>query len=210
MGIESQGTKLEIAGSAAAAVTTVTATVGYPTIITKTSHGLLNGDIVVLSAFAGADAALMNGQTAIVKNRTANTLALDIDTTGKTLTAANGTLTPVAWSEIGEIVDFDGPSGSASVIDMTHLRSTAKEKLMGLPDEGQFSLSINFVPDDAGQLALIAARAARTEQSFKVTYSDDSTQTFDGFVLGFATSGAVDGKVSGKVTIEISGPVTLA
>lgn len=210
MAIESQSTKLEIAGSNAAAVATVTAAVGYPTICTKTSHGLVDGDVVTLSAFAGTDAALMNGFVKNVCFCTTNTFAIPIDTTGKTLTAANGTATPKAWTEVGEIVDWDGPSGSASVIDTTHLTSTAKSKLMGLPDEGQFTFNINWVPTDTGQLALAAARTARTVQAFKVTYSDGSTQTFSGFVLGFASSGSVDGKVAGSVTIEISGAVTLA
>lgn len=210
MAIESQGAKLEISGSAGVAVTTMTATVGNPTILTKASHGLTNGTIGTLSAFAGADAALMNDEVVQVKYATEDTFAVDIDTTGKTLTAANGTITPLAYLEVGEITDFDGPSGSASVIDTTNLQSTAKEKLMGLPDEGQFSLTINRQPDDAGQLAVSAARAARTSRNFKLTLSDDSVLSFAGYVLGDTWSGGVDGKVSGSITIEISGAVTLA
>lgn len=209
MAIESQGTKLEISGSSGSAVETVTAAVGYPTVITKNAHGLTNGTIGTLSAFAGADAALMNGKVVIVKYVTTNTFAVDIDTTGKTLTAANGTITPLAWVEVGEITDFDGPSGSASVIDKTNLASTAKEKMMGLPDEGQFTLSINRQPDDVGQLAVSAARTARTQKNFKVTYSDDKVHSFAGYVLGDTWAGGVDGLVSGSITIEIDGAVTL-
>jgi len=209
MAMESQGTVLEIQGAGSGTpVTTMTAAVGYPTILTKASHGLVNGDIGVLSAFAGTDAALMNGQTVVVKNATTNTFAVDINTIDKTLTAANGTITPQAWVEIGEVISFDGPGGSASVIDTTNLKSTAKEKLMGLPDEGQFSLSINMASTDVGQVALRAARVARSEKDFRVTYSDHKVQTFSGFVLGFSTSGGVDGKVEGKVSIEINGAVT--
>jgi len=208
MAIESQGTLLEIEGAGSLTpITTMTATVGYPTILTKDSHGLKNGDVGVLSAFAGADAALMNGQTVIVKNVTTDTFAVDIDTTGKVLTAELGTITPQAWIEIGEVVDWSGPSGTASIIDKTNLRSVAKEKLMGLPDEGKFTLAINFQPDEVGQLAARAARTARAEKSFKITYSDLSTASFSGYVLGFTTSGAVDGKVSGSIEIEITGAV---
>jgi hypothetical protein len=209
MAIESQGTKLEISGSSGGAVETVTATVGYPTIITKASHGLTNGTIGTLSAFAGADAALMNGEVVIVKYVTTDTFAVDIDTTGKTLTAANGTITPLAYVEVGEITDFDGPSGSAAVIDKTNLASTAKEKMMGLPDEGQFTLSINRQPDNAGQLAVSAARTARTQKNFKITYSDGKVHSFAGYVLGDTWAGGVDGLVSGSITIEIDGAVTL-
>ena len=210
MAIESQGTKIEMGTGSGGAITTVTAAVGYPTIITKASHGLSDGDVVALSAFAGADAALMNGFTVIVKNVTTDTLAVDINTIGKTLTAANGTLTPVAWTEIGEVTDFSGPDGTASEIDTTHLQSTAKEFLMGLPDEGSISLSINWAPTDTGQLAVVAARKARTEKDFKITYSDDSTATFKGYVLGLSSSGSVDGKIDGSVTIRITDEVTWA
>lgn len=210
MAIESQGTKIEIGTGTGTAVSTVTAAVGYPTIITKASHGLNDGDVVTLSDFAGENAALLNGKTVVIKNVTENTLAFDIDTTGKTLTAANGTLTPVEWTAIGEVTDFSGPDGTASEIDTTHLLSDAKEYLMGLPDEGNFTLSINWEPTDVGQAAAIAARKARAEKNFKVTYSDDSTATFKGYILGLSSSGAVDGKIDGSITIRITDEVIWA
>ena len=210
MAIESQGTKIEIGTGIGAAVSAVTAAVGYPTIITKASHGLNDGDVVTLSDFAGEDAALLNGKTVVIKNVTENTLAFDIDTTGKTLTAANGTLTPVEWTAIGEVTDFSGPDGTATEIDTTHLLSDAKEYLMGLPDEGNFTLSINWEPTDVGQATAIAARKARAEKNFKVTYSDDSTATFKGYILGLSSSGAVDGKIDGSITIRITDEVIWA
>lgn len=210
MAIESQGTKIEIGTGAGAAVSAVTAAVGYPTIITKASHGLNDGDVVTLSDFAGEDAALLNGKTVVIKNVTENTLAFDIDTTGKTLTPANGTLTPVEWTAIGEVTDFSGPDGTATEIDTTHLLSDAKEYLMGLPDEGSISLSINWAPADAGQLAVKAARKARTKKDFKITYSDKSTATFKGYVMGLSTDAAVDDKVNGSITLRVTGEVKWA
>jgi hypothetical protein len=208
MAIESQGTTLEIETGTGAAITAVTAAVGFPTIITKTAHGLNNGDVVALSAFAGASATLMNGFTVIVKNVTANTLAVDIDTTGGTLTAANGTLTPQTYTALGEVIDFDGPGGSASVIDTTHLASSAREKMIGLRDEGQFTFSLNAAFDDTGQQAFRASREDRTLKSYKVTYPDGTVQSFDGYALEFSTSGGVDDKLNASATIEITGEVT--
>jgi len=209
MAIEAQGTKLEISGTAGDPVTTMTATVGYPTILTKVAHGLSNGDVGTLSAFLGDDAALMNDEVVIVRYVTEDTFAVAIDTTGATLTAANGTITPLAWVEIGEVVSHDGPGGSAAVYETTHLRTTAKEKKIGLPDEGQLTLAINWcLETDLGQQAASNARKARTEKNFKLTFSDDSTATFSGYVLGLSASGAVDDKVSGSITIEITGAVT--
>jgi hypothetical protein len=81
---------------------------------------------------------------------------------------------------------------------------------MGLPDEGQFTFSMNYVHDDVGQVACWSARSTQTERNFRVTYPDLTTQTFAGYVLAFASSGGVDSKVNGSITIEITGAVTKA
>ena len=209
MSIEAQGTKLEISGTAGVPVTDMTAKAGYPTILTSASHGLSNGDVGTLSAFTGTDAALMNGEVVIVRYVTDDTFAVAIDTTDADLTAANGTITPLEWVEIGEVVSHDGPGGSAAVYETTHLQSKAKEKKVGLPDEGQLTLAVNWcLATDPGQWAASEARKDRTEKNFKLTFSDLSTASFKGYVLGMSASGAVDDKVSGSITIEITGAVT--
>lgn len=212
MAIESQGFLLEMETGSGGAVTLTDITVGYPTILTKEDHGLANGDVVTLANFAGDNEADINGVVAIVQYATDDTFAVDVDTTGKTITdnTDTATATPKALTEIGEVIDWNGPSGSAAEIDCTYLRATAKKYMMGLPDEGQWTLNINWEPTDLGQQAAKAARIAREKKSFKATYSDDSTATFDGYVLNVSSSGSVDGKVNGSITIRIDGEVTYA
>ncbi len=212
MAIESQGTLIKMGTGSGGAVTITEMALGSPTILTAAAHGLSNGDVVTLANFGGDDAADINAEVCVVKNVTTDTFAVDVDTTGKTITdnIDAATATPVAWTEIAEITDFSGPDGTASEIDITHLQSTAKEFLMGLLDEGSFSLSINWAPSDTGQKAAIAARKARAEKDFKITYSDDSTATFKGYILGLSSSGAVDGKIDGSITIRITDEVTWA
>jgi hypothetical protein len=110
---------------------------------------------------------------------------------------------------VGEIVSFTGPGGSASVIDITHLGSTRREKMMGIPDEGQFSFDVNLVPDNVGQAALRADRASRTmkECILKLTDTIETTLTFDAYCLNFSIQGAVDDKIQASVTLEITGEV---
>lgn len=118
------------------------------------------------------------------------------------------------YKEIGEVVDFNGPGGSASVVDVSHLRSTRKEKRMGLPDEGQISFNMNFVPGNEGQVLFRERRDARAEAHFALIFSDGSvteeatTALFAGFALEFNVSGGVDDKVSASAVIEITGNVT--
>jgi len=110
---------------------------------------------------------------------------------------------------VGEIVSFTGPGGSASVIDITHLGSTRREKMMGIPDEGQFSFDVNLVPDNVGQAALRADRASRTMRTciLELTDTIETTLTFDAYCLNFSIQGAVDDKIQASVTLEITGEV---
>lgn len=209
MSIESQGTLLEISGSTGSAVTGCTPAAGYPTVITKASHGLVNGDVVTISGVTGDNAAAVNGEW-IVKYATTGTFTIDCNSTGFTGMGTATVATPLEWLEIGEVTDWDGPGGSATMYETTHLRSEAKEKKIGLMDEGQLSLTINWEPSDLGQQEARQARADRTEKSFRLTYTDNTTATFNGYVMGMSSSGGVDNKVSGSITIEISGPVEYA
>jgi hypothetical protein len=125
-------------------------------------------------------------------------------------------LTGHEFEAIGEVTNFNGPTGSANIIDITHLGSTAKEKLMGLPDEGQITMDVNFNTDaTALHLALKDDRAARTLTNFDIKLTDSSTfaQTqptafyFKAFVTNFSITGAVDDALKSALTLEISSAV---
>ena len=128
-----------------------------------------------------------------------------ISAQGIVITMDPGATTPVV---ISNVTSFDGPSGSATVIDATTLASTAKEKLMGLPDEGQFSFEFNYDPNNTSHLALANARAARALKTFEVDFNGTDKAAFSGYVTNFSVQGAVDDLVAGAATIEITGAVT--
>jgi len=114
--------------------------------------------------------------------------------------------TPGVYTEVGELQTWDGPGGgSAKVIDVTNLRSSRKEKRMGLPDEGQLTIAFNTFFDDAGQTRMYAARNSRALTNFRITYTDLTVDSFAGFVLMFKSGGGIDDVVKGSATIEISG-----
>lgn len=113
-----------------------------------------------------------------------------------------------AWLEIGEVTSFGGPGGSASVYTVSHLKSLRVEKRMGLPDEGQLTLSGNRLGSDVGQVEFKAARAARSKKEFQIIYSDGSIDEFEGYCLEYSSTGGVDQAVQFSATIEITGEVT--
>jgi predicted secreted protein len=133
-----------------------------------------------------------------------------LEAQGMLIKIGNGA-SPQVFSTISEIKTFSGPTGSAAVIDVTDLSSTAKEKRMGLADEGQLSFTINYIPDNTQHTLLRTRRASRDETDFKMVFTDDSPSTtwsFSAFVTGFAVSGAVDNVVEANVTLEITGSIT--
>lgn len=110
--ISAQGSTLSVSGGAGVAKNIGGLALGFPTIVTSAAHGFSNGDIVTFAALAGNTT--LNGQTAVIKNVTANTYAVDIDTTGGAAWTAGGTATPVAWTPIGNLNNFKGFDGTAS------------------------------------------------------------------------------------------------
>ena len=118
---------------------------------------------------------------------------------------------PEVFTAISEVKTFSGPGGSATVIDVTDLASSAKEKRLGLPDEGQLSFTINYIPTNTQHDLLRTNRDARTLTNFKLVFTDDSpatTWSFSAYVQGFSVSGAVDGVVEANITLEITGAIT--
>lgn len=133
-----------------------------------------------------------------------------IDAQGIVISRGSGSGSPETFTAIPEVKSFNGPGGSASVIDVTDLASTAKEKRMGLQDEGQLSLTLNYIPDNAVHMGLRSDRANQTLRNFRIVFTDtgDTQWDFAGFVTGFTVSGGVDNVVEANVTIEISGAIT--
>lgn len=135
-------------------------------------------------------------------------MAKAIESQGITIAISVGA-SPSLFVTIANVTGFKGPGGSASVIDVTNLQSVAKEKMMGLPDEGQFTLDMNLDPDAATHISLRNARAARTPCEFKITFTDanPTTAVFSGYVLAMEISGSLDQQVKAAVTIEIDGAI---
>lgn len=129
-----------------------------------------------------------------------------ISTQGATIRVKNG----ASWVKLGGIVSFSGlGGGSATVIDSTDLDSTAREKLIGLADEGTFTINCNYHDDDVGQVALMAARASSSLISLELKLPGvTQVYKFDGYVQTGETSGAVDTKAERAFSVEITGAVT--
>jgi len=129
---------------------------------------------------------------------------------GITLEYADDPDTPVTYTLVPEITDFSGPSGTTPAVTVSDLDSTTVEKRSGLPDRGQLSFTINYIPDQAAHLAVRGMFTSAARTGWRLSYTDvgATVDTFVGWVSGFAASGSVDTTLTAAVTIEIEGEIT--
>jgi len=204
--IVTQGTYLRVADPTARAATF--AQTDDVVTVTRAAHGHAVGDrIIVDTAVDGA------GATGVVE------VATVVDAATFTYAASTSIGTPVSAKAMSyrvmysaDIKSFNGPGGSAAVIDATNLTHKAKRKRLGMPDEGQLQAGVNFVPGNLAQSILREARRRGTRLDFELAFTDEAIPTayigFKGYVMTFSLSGQLDGLVEGSLTIEIDGELT--
>lgn len=111
------------------------------------------------------------------------------------------------FSAIAEVVSITPPQMSKDTPDATHLGSPDgyREFISGLRDAGEVSLELNYVPSDATQALLRTDFDADTSRSYRITFPDASTITFDGFVTALSPSVPLDDKMALSVTLKVTG-----
>lgn len=124
----------------------------------------------------------------------------------------DGPDTSDAFTELAEVTSITPPSASVDVIDVTHTQSpdSQREFVQGLTDPGECSLGLNFVPNSATTAFILAWRTSRERRDCRITFPDNTTWTFSGFVSGFEPDAPFDDKMSAALTIKVTGPTTVA
>jgi hypothetical protein len=204
--LDATGTTLKIGTGSTGAAKDITAiALGNPTILTATAHGLVNGDLVTAAGFTGADAASINGKTFVVKYATTDTFAIELDSSGLTITIAiSGTqVTPAAWATVGVITNFS-LNPTASERDRTTLVDTERKWKRGIRDGGPMTFNLLWDNADTGLDAVVAAYKADTEDlDFMITFSDGEAITLqNGYITDYSMSGDVDADATGAITIR--------
>jgi len=212
MPIESQGTKFRRASTVTVDSSASTAMDILSTVINCAGAGI---DFSALGFTTSMLIKCNAKDTAVYAVKSVDTTKIAIMGAFQTTGATNIVITGYEMGEIGEVTDFSGPGGAAAVIDVTHLGSTAIQKLIGLPDEGQFSMTLNYSATDTGQNGLKSDRAARVKNLYDIKFHDKdesassmpSRASFFGYCQTFSAAGAVNGKVSANAVLEITGAV---
>lgn len=204
MAIKSQQTLLRVSSAAGSAKTITGISKANPGVVTSTSHGLANGDIVVITSVSGMTE--VNNRAFVIANVATNTFELKgVDTSNYTTWTSGGSATPQTMVTVSEVNNVSGFDGQASEIDTTNLRSTAKEYLIGLQDFGNVSLEL-FLVSDTGQSRLRALKASASAGTFAITLSDSTVAAFQAYVKSFTFDlGGPDDTVKGNVSLRVTG-----
>ena len=129
------------------------------------------------------------------------------------ISTENASITAFAtatFSPIGGVHSIGPATGQAADIDTTSLSSTAKEFLIGLPDNGNIAVQMNALTGDAGHTLLLAALGDSNPRWLKIIWSNGTIWSIQVFVKEYTWSGAVDGKVDANASFRTSGPWTRA
>lgn len=137
------------------------------------------------------------------------TTSTAISAQGTTIQIDTGTTGTPNLTAIVNVSDISGFDGKATEIDTTNLSSTAKERVLGLQDWGQVTLSTNINLKEASHAALLAAKKDGKVRNFTVTLSDGSKLAFAAFVTTFPIAAKVDAALTGSVVLSITGDITV-
>ena len=201
----SQGSSLKVESARAAAKTITGITAASPPVVTAVAHSYNNGDIVVISGVSGM--VEVNDRVFQVANKATDTFELEgILGAGYTAYSSGGSAYKLTLTEVGRVANFSGFDGQSNEIDVTHLRSTAKEFLIGLQDFGNAQFTVQMDNADAGQDELRAAKADGDARGFSLQLSDGTIATFLALVRQFTIDlGGPDNAVQSQISLRISG-----
>ena len=201
--ISAQNATVQISTGTGGAKNITAIALGFPTILTIAAHGFSNGDVEVLAGIVGTT--VLNGQTVTVKNKTTNTIAIDVDTTGGAAYVSGGTATPNTYTNVKNVKSFTPPAQAATELDLTNLDSVNKETIPGLIDPSSLSMTVDIDYTDAGQQAVRAANAAGLTKNWKINMPNGKVISFSGWVKKFDTgSGAVDAVSKSNLEIRLT------
>jgi len=204
-----QLSKFYVSGTPGASISITAISKAAAAVVTATNT-LAVGDVVIFGAVTGMPE--INGLLGIVTVAWGSSFTVAIDSSGFATAGTAGTAgtaSPQTFSKVGNVQDFTPDGGTATVIDVTNMDSTAKEKRQGLQDNGNYALTYDADDTDAGQLRLLAARAAQAVVVFKQFYPGGlKIRAWQGFVQKVTEPAAgVDKVLRSSATIVVTGPI---
>ena len=128
-----------------------------------------------------------------------------------TVLSVGGASSNAAYSPQAQVRSIGDLGGDAGEIDCTDLASTAKEFLMGLPDNGECPVTLAFDPATAAHVAFFTRHTTQELTYYKVILADVGVMEwkFRAYVKGFKITGMTpDNLIEAVATLRLSGAIT--
>ena len=123
-----------------------------------------------------------------------------------------GTTLTIDTAAIGEIRSITQSGAMNKTADVTNLSSTSEEWICVIPSAGKFDVEVNYVPADAGQIAVATAFTGHTTNDYVITLPNTKTYTFKAIVEEYEVIPKMTptSELTHKYGFKVSGPITAA
>ncbi len=172
-----------------------------PAVVTRTSHGFADGDIVKHTGIVGMEE--LNDRICVVDVLTADTYALiDVDSTNWGVRTSGGTVAKATLSASCQVTDYQGGSGTtpSNTVDT----NCGSAKTYGNPQDG--TVTIGFAASTLNapfEAAFKAAQKAVGQVALVTQLPLARGKLVDiGTVVSYASSASANGNWTGGATIE--------
>ncbi len=195
--------------SVLAAADTITGiTKANPGVATSTAHGLVNGDIVVLTIQGMYQ---LDGRVARVANKTNDTFELEgIDTTlFDTFTSGTAELITFGTA-LSTATNVTASGGDFDFIDVTTIHDNVKKQIPGLANPSTFSFENIWDVSDAGLVALKSASDSQAKRAVRFTFANGQKLYFTGYIgASLLPTGSAQEVVKTSVVVTMFGKPTV-
>lgn len=126
---------------------------------------------------------------------------------------------PEVFTDVAEVIDLSPPSMTKDQVEATHTDSPGgfREFIPGLKDGGEFSLTMNFLPNNATQGnasggVLNDFLNETTTRNWRIQFPGSPSMywTFKASVIGFEPATPIDDRMTAVVSFKVAGAPTIS
>ncbi|ARR55332.1 hypothetical protein HY78_18740 [Rhizorhabdus wittichii DC-6] len=114
-----------------------------------------------------------------------------------------------ALTKLGEVTNVGLPNEQSADVEATHYESPdrTREYIAGLIDPGELTIELNWIPGDATDDLLVAAKSSGSVLLMRTVVPGAQQFTYPGIVKGIERTVPIDDRMTATVTIRVAGAV---
>lgn len=208
------GLVLSMQSAIGTATTIDSATKAAPGVFAAAAHPLLDGDVVLIRAAGMIEVnerlfVVVNKATGTFQLKNTATGAVGIDTTNFG-TFTSGTFEKITLgTTIPGVQEFSPQGGDIKFVDTTTVSDTVDKQIVVGATAMSYSMTMQWDPSDAAQIAMLDAFTTRTSKGFRIRWPNGRYAMFYGSV-GYAglPGGSAQGVTTSPAAVSMNGAAT--